>query len=353
MSSQQHREPPRPFTPTEREIAEEEARAERLHGRFLGNRTRPTTGATPTSSLPTGMASLADAFTVEWMEAINERRERRKREVAEQEARDREAFLAAGGICVACRDTGYLSGSLSEPCTACEHGAEMAERKRRNEEARLAARAEDVFAAAAVWPLYRGCTLESFPAQHIAAFGKVRDFVEGWDGHRGLVLVGGYGQGKTGLMVAALRELAPRFAACNRAMQFLTAPDLLDDLRAGFDDGSFTTRLRRAKTVDLLALDDLGAEKPTEWQQEKLFVIVNARCGNQLPTFVTTNYGLEELSERIGPRTFERLLEACDFVHVRGPNLRRQKPSDRVHLLPMDGMQPLPGRDDPPSSGDR
>ena len=59
----------------------------------------------------------------------------------------------------------------------------------------------------------------------------------------------------------------------------------------------------------MLILDDLGAEKPSDWVKEQLYVIINRRYENMLPTIITTNCTMNELKDRIGERTASRIIE--------------------------------------------
>jgi DNA replication protein DnaC len=81
---------------------------------------------------------------------------------------------------------------------------------------------------------------------------------------------------------------------------------------------------RRLCAVDLLHLDDLGAEKPTDWAREQLYAIVNERWQDERSVMLTTNVtDLDELRARVGARTVSRLLEICDEPsNIMGPDLR-------------------------------
>ena len=141
-----------------------------------------------------------------------------------------------------------------------------------------------------------------------------------WRKH-GLFLYGPYGSGKTGLMVSIIREYSIDQEWC----LFLRVPELLDAIRASYDKGSETTEaeiLKTAKTFPVLALDDLGAERPTDWVKEKLFDVINYRHDELLDTLFTSNLSLDELAQHIGERTVWRIQEMCHVVHVNGPNLR-------------------------------
>ena len=68
---------------------------------------------------------------------------------------------------------------------------------------------------------------------------------------------------------------------------------------------------RRPRHVDLLHLDDLGAERATDWVLEQLYSIVNARYEEERSLVITTNLDPEQLAEQIGPRTVSRISEIC------------------------------------------
>jgi DNA replication protein DnaC len=119
---------------------------------------------------------------------------------------------------------------------------------------------------------------------------------KGW-----LVLLGGYGGGKTHLAAA----IANYRIALGRSALFVIVPDLLDHLRAAFgpnSDTSLDERLEDIREAPLLILDDLGSHHSTPWAQEKLFQILNHRYNSQLPTVITTNQRLEEMDPRITSR---------------------------------------------------
>lgn len=120
---------------------------------------------------------------------------------------------------------------------------------------------------------------------------------QGW-----LVLSGGYGAGKTHLAAAIASE---RLAA-GQSVFFSITPDLLDHLRATFAPTSeiaYDELFDNVRNVNLLVLDDLGAENGTAWATEKLFQIINYRYNYRMPTVITTNHRLlSHMDERIRSR---------------------------------------------------
>jgi DNA replication protein DnaC len=137
---------------------------------------------------------------------------------------------------------------------------------------------------------------------------------EGW-----LVLLGGYGVGKTHLAAAVANY---RVALGGTAL-FVIVPDLLDHLRAAFAPSSeigLDERLEAIRETPLLVLDDLGAHNSTPWAQEKLFQILNHRYNHRLPTVITTNQRLEELDPRIASRLVD--VDLSQVFEIPAPDFR-------------------------------
>lgn len=139
------------------------------------------------------------------------------------------------------------------------------------------------------------------------------------DPYQWLVLIGGYGCGKTHLAAAianhALSEL-------NMRPVFAVVPDLLDYLRSTFSPQDpqagtpmrYETRFDTIRGADLLVLDDLGTENTTPWAREKLFQIVNHRYMERLPTVITTNVPPDKIEGRIRSRLFDTGLSTTVFM---------------------------------------
>lgn len=119
---------------------------------------------------------------------------------------------------------------------------------------------------------------------------------EGW-----LILIGGYGCGKTHLSAAVANYQLEQ----GTEVLFVVVPDLLDHLRATFNPTStvgYDERFEQIRNAPLLILDDLGTHAATPWAQEKLYQIINYRYNAELPTVITTNHDLEEIDVRMRSR---------------------------------------------------
>lgn len=197
--------------------------------------------------------------------------------------------------------------------------AECACRVREKEQKRL----RDLFRSANVPERYTDKSLENFiQFRQPDAFKTTSTFLQKWDEAkktgRGLIFVGDVGTGKTHLSFAVFNELV------RRGVKGLavTVPDLMDELRPRSEEKQIE-QLEALKTVDILLLDDLGAQRNTPWVTERLFIIINARYNNLKPTIITSNSRLEELDKVDGwRRIVDRISEMCRPVKMDGPSFR-------------------------------
>ena len=98
---------------------------------------------------------------------------------------------------------------------------------------------------------------------------------------------------------------------------FITAPDLLDHLRATFSPSSpvsYNRRFEELCAAPLLVLDDLGTHSATARAKEKLYQLFNYRYVARLPTVMTSSLTLDEL-EKQDRRLFSRLIDPMRCIH--------------------------------------
>lgn len=137
-----------------------------------------------------------------------------------------------------------------------------------------------------------------------------------------LVLLGGYGSGKTHLAAAIANHVVGR----GQPALFVVVPDLLDHLRATYNPNSnvaYDHRFEEIRSASLLILDDLGAHSSTPWAQEKLYQLFNHRYNAQLPTVITSNHELEDIELRIRSRMSDP--ELVKIIHLRAPDFRQRE----------------------------
>lgn len=138
---------------------------------------------------------------------------------------------------------------------------------------------------------------------------------------RGLLLSGTVGTGKTyfaacianRLIDKGYRVLMTNFARLTNQIQgtFEGKQEMIDDLNR----------------YPLLILDDLGAERKSEYMQEMVFNIIDSRYRSGLPFIITTNLSLEEIKKPQDiayQRIYDRILERCFPIEVTGQSKRRQ-----------------------------
>jgi DNA replication protein DnaC len=132
------------------------------------------------------------------------------------------------------------------------------------------------------------------------------------DTGRGIWFTGDVGTGKTTLAMIVSKAAVE----ADRTVAIYSLPRLLARIRRTYDadarEDSYLQFFERLTSVDLLHIDDLGAEKRSDWVLEQLYAIVDERYETQRSMVVTTNIVAEdELAEQIGQRTVSRLVEIC------------------------------------------
>jgi DNA replication protein DnaC len=181
-------------------------------------------------------------------------------------------------------------------------------------------------------PRYRGVSFDRPPVTEIdpTIVTAVADWIDSMDHNlrqgNGLWLMGNTGTGKTTLTMLVSKEALKR----GHSVAIYSLPKLLARIRATFDaqvgEESYAEFFERLCEVDLLHIDDLGAEKQTEWVLEQLYALVNERYERERPIVVTTNLPQEELEQQIGERTVSRLIEICGEALPLWGEDARQKP---------------------------
>jgi DNA replication protein DnaC len=263
-------------------------------------------------------------------------------------------------------DSGTLSISLMpDPCPICgDSGLKLTiqangERYAQDCECRVRRRSERLLQHAGIPKRYEHCILDSFEIYNGAdgslknARMMARRFVAEYpvttEG-RGLLLSGSVGVGKTHLAVGILQALI-----LEKGVQglFCDYRELLKRIQESYNPRVLTTELQILAPVfeaEVLVLDELGAQKPTDWVWDTVALILNSRYNDKRTTLITTNYPNasaasartegqrqrstaaqnaekamreETLGDRIGDRMWSRLGEMCVEIEMRGEDLRQ------------------------------
>lgn len=243
--------------------------------------------------------------------------------------------------CPICKNAGFTNGgfegnkTIEVPCPRC-----IPRRRAQDASVRQVALVDRVFGGPQIPHRARTWEFSTFPSEGDQdARAVVERFVETHkdrrdeQGKRGLYIAGKLGRGKTGLAICAIKS----FIQAGQLSLFVSAPDLMDRLRASFgkeSEESPDELLKAVTDVPFLALDDLGVEKPTPYVLERFYLIIDKRHGKGLYTIFTSNLStpnlevywrpsdVKEGTFHPGLRIIERIREYCQGISIKGGNLR-------------------------------
>lgn len=158
-----------------------------------------------------------------------------------------------------------------------------------------------------------------------------RKYVANFDAMReqgtGLLLCGQVGTGKSFLAAAIANELISQGTPCLMT-NFSRIISRISEKFGG--DQKYLDNLNR---FDLLIIDDLGAERDTDYTWEKVMNVIDARYRAGLPLIITTNLGPKDFADPSDirrQRVFSRLREMCILLGFKGADRRNKKMRDKL-----------------------
>lgn len=170
----------------------------------------------------------------------------------------------------------------------------------------------------------------------LRAFEALNEFKENIVDHvnkgEGLYIWGeNTGNGKTSwackIMGYYFRKIAFSSGLENEGL-YIYLPTFLDDLRNSYTASSseFDEELEMVKKCRLLIIDDMGAERVTEWVRERIVSIINTRASNDLCTIYTSNLSLKGLTDKLGDdRISSRIKGSVQEINLLGKDNRGAK----------------------------
>jgi DNA replication protein DnaC len=200
---------------------------------------------------------------------------------------------------------------------------------------RESTRVDRMLADARIPKRYEHCDLESYVPQDPSQKKAKHYVVSFLDKYPvidvGLLLLGTCGVGKTHLAVALLKGVITEKGDSGLFYDFR---DLLREIQASWNSVSRTSELEVLRPVleaKVLVLDELGANKPSDWVRDTIAHIINCRYNDKKLTIFTSNYldttrnhQEESLTDRIGLRLRSRLYEMCHEIEISGDDFRRE-----------------------------
>lgn len=184
----------------------------------------------------------------------------------------------------------------------------------------------------------RGITEKKYLAMNFQAstqtLGFAHKYVENFSkyfaSNTGLMLVGGYGTGKTFAAACIANALAEK----GYSVYMAHIVDITRRLSQTFDP-NLAEFQKKLQTCSLLVVDDFGAQRNSDFMREQVDYLIDLRYRAEKPLIITSNLTMEELraADGIQARAYDRLKEMCGLIRMQGESLRVQKANERNQKL--------------------
>lgn len=164
---------------------------------------------------------------------------------------------------------------------------------------------------------------------------------------RGLYLTGLAGRGKTANLCLLARDwllkwakegeitsreivyLQARERASENTWRFISFPSFIMEIQDAWrreeNEETAYTRLKRVARAPRLIIDELGAEKLTDYVRQATYFLINEREQEDRTTYITSNYSLKDLDRQMNARISSRIAGMCDIKHLEGEDLRLRR----------------------------
>lgn len=197
--------------------------------------------------------------------------------------------------------------------------------------------AEAVWESANIAPRFHGARFSNFTPRSGTEearklCGEYADAFRLEETQKGIILVGGFGCGKTHLIVSTARAIVEQTLV---RVHFTTTPELLAEIKARFGNSTEKKfdRLRKhgldaadpletAKQAELLVLDDIAQEGGSDFDRATLYDLIDTRYRNLKPTLLSSNCGSKQLAERLGGAVASRITEMTTGCQVKATDYR-------------------------------
>jgi len=219
-----------------------------------------------------------------------------------------------------------------QPVCKCVNDIET-KRIRQAETFQQRAEIQKLFSISNLGEKFTKSTLDNFQHREgtTNAFKATKKYIEEYPNWKqeAILIWGTYGNGKSHLAAAVTNTLTAK----GYSVVFQSVPELLRRIKSTFNKDNKESEHQIMKALlecDLLVLDDIGAEKLTDWVQEIMFNIIDGRYRKGLPIFYTSNLKPTELSNQIGPRSYDRLVETSLTIENKATSFRREIAKGRL-----------------------